>query len=52
MEAVTMYMIGISALVFLGVGTYMHLLRKSAEKTLPAPFLNPHGKRKPKKKSR
>jgi hypothetical protein len=50
MEVWTLYLIGISILIFIGVGAYLHLLRKRAEKTVPAPFLNPHGKRKPKKK--
>lgn len=50
MDTYSFYVMGISAVAFIGVGIYMHLLRKRAEQSVPAPFTNPHGKRKPKKK--
>jgi hypothetical protein len=52
MELLTMCVVAISALLFIGVGAYLHMLRKRAERIIPAPFLNPAGKRKPKKKKR
>ncbi len=50
METYALYVMGISAIVFIGVGIYLHLLRRKAQESMPAPFTNPHGKRKPKKK--
>ena len=50
MDTYALYVMGISAVAFIGVGIYLHILRKSAEEYVPAPFTNPHGKRKPKKK--
>ena len=52
MELFAMFIIAGSALFFIIVGAYLHILRKRAEKIVPAPFLNPAGKRKPKKKRR
>lgn len=50
METYYLYVMGISAVIFIGVGIYLHMLRGKAEQSVPAPFTNPHGKRKPKKK--
>lgn len=50
MDTYALWAMGISAVTFIGVGIYMHILRKRAEQSVPAPFTNPHGKRKPKKK--
>jgi uncharacterized iron-regulated membrane protein len=50
METLTVFVAGISALVFIFAGVYLHILRKRAERIVPAPFLNPSGKRKPRKR--
>lgn len=50
METYTMALIGVTALAFGIAGMYLHLLRKRSENVFPAPFLNPHGKRKPRAK--
>ncbi len=51
METYLMYAVGITSIIFIGLAFYLHLLRKRSENVFPAPFLNPHGKRKPKKKN-
>jgi hypothetical protein len=50
METYLIYVLGAASLVFIAVGIYLHIIRKRSESVFPAPFLNPSGKRKPKKK--
>jgi hypothetical protein len=51
MEAYLLYTAGITSVIFICIGIYLHLLRKRSESVFPAPFLNPPGKRGPKGKS-
>ena len=50
MEIPTVILIGATAIIFFAAATYLHMLRKKSEKTVPLPFLNPAGKRRPKPK--
>ena len=48
METVTLYVAVSASVIFAVAGVYLHVLRKRSESVFPAPFLNPHSKRKPK----
>jgi hypothetical protein len=50
METYTLALIAICGIAFAAAGIYLHVLRKRTEDVLPAPFLLPAGKRKPRKK--
>jgi uncharacterized iron-regulated membrane protein len=50
METYTILVVAATSLVFIATGVYLHMLRNRSEKVFPAPFLNPSGKRKPRKK--
>ena len=47
METFTLYFIGAAAAAFLACAAYLRYLRKRAEAAMPAPLVNPHGKRRP-----
>ena len=47
METFTLYFIGAAAAAFLACAAYLWYLRKRAEAAMPAPLVNPHGKRRP-----
>jgi hypothetical protein len=49
METLTVYLMGLTAAAFIAAGAYLHYVRKRSEKSVPAPFLNPSTKRKPRK---
>jgi uncharacterized iron-regulated membrane protein len=50
LETYTMLAMAASSIAFIAAGIYLHLLRKRSERVFPAPFLNPHGRRKPGKR--
>ncbi len=50
METYLLCTIGITSIVFIGMGIYLHMHRKKSENVFPAPFLNPTGKKKPRKR--
>ena len=53
METYTMAVIACTSVAFVAIGIYLHFLRKKSENALPgAPFVNPPGKRKPRRKKR
>ena len=51
METYTIAIIASASAVFAAIGLYLHFLRRKARSALPgAPFVNPPGRRKPRKK--
>jgi len=52
MEPFAILFIGAAALAFLAAAAYLHFLRMRAESAMPAPLVNPHGKRRPARRKR